>query len=128
MTEVKVLENGNVQVTVPMSFRSCSGRKRIAVPDPEPSLQEPLIVNLARAFRWQSLIDEGHSSNVGELAEAVGKDRAYVARVLRLTLLAPEIVHAVLTGNLPDGFSVDRLKQALPVLWSEQKKMLGIGN
>ena len=49
-----------------------------------------------------------------------------MARVLRLTLLAPEIVHAVLTGNLPDGFSVDKLKQALPVLWSEQKKVLGI--
>ena len=65
-------ENGNVRVTVPMSFRSCSGRKRIAVPD-------------------------------------------------------PEIVHAVLAGNLPDSFSVDRLKQALPVLWSVQKKMLGIG-
>ena len=72
------------------------------------------------------MIDEGHFSNVNELANAVGKDRAYVARVLRLTLLAPEIVHAVLTGNLPDGFSVDRLKQALPVLWSEQKKVLGI--
>ena len=43
-------------------------------------------------------------------------------------LTAPEIVHAVLTGNLPDSFSVDRLKQALPVLWSVQKKMLGIGS
>ena len=126
MAEVKVLENGNVRVTVPMSFRSCSGRKRIEGPDPERSMQEPLLANLARAFRWQSMIDEGHFSNVGELANAVGKDRAYVARVLRLTLLAPEIVHAVLTGNLPDGFSVDRLKQALPVLWSEQKKVLGI--
>ncbi len=72
------------------------------------------------------MIDEGHFSNVGELANAVGKDRAYVARVLRLTLLAPEIVHAALTGDLPDGFSADKLKQALPVLWSEQKEMLGI--
>ena len=67
-----------------------------------------------------------YPSNVNELANAVGKDRAYVARVLRLTLLAPEIIHAVLTGDLPDGFSADKLKQALPVLWSEQKEMLGI--
>lgn len=66
-------------------------------------------------------------SNVNELANAIGKDSAYVARVLRLTLLAPEIVHTILTGNLPDNFSVDCLKQALPVLWSEQKKLLGIG-
>ena len=67
------------------------------------------------------------SSNVNEQANAIGKDSAYVARVLRLTLLAPEIVHTILTGNLPNNFSVDCLKQALPVLWSEQKKLLGIG-
>ena len=54
-------------------------------------------------------------------------DSMYLLRWgLRLTLLSPEIVHAALTGNLPDGFSVDCLKQALPVLWSEQKKFLGI--
>ena len=87
---------------------------------------DPLVMNLARAFRWQTLIDKGHFSNVNELANAIGKDSAYVARVLRLTLLAPEIVHSILTGNLPDNFSVDSLKQALPMLWSEQKKLLGI--
>ena len=46
--------------------------------------------------------------------------------VLCLTLLAPEIVHTIQTGNLPDNFSMDCLKQALPVLWSKQKKLLGI--
>ena len=126
MIDVKVLENGNVKLSIPMSFRNCSGRKRIITPETELSLAEPLLINLARAFRWQTLIDEGHFSNVNELANAIGKDSAYVARVLRLTLLAPEIVHTILTGNLPDNFSVDSLKQALPVLWSEQKKLLGI--
>ena len=126
MIDVEVLENGNVKLSIPMSFRNCSGRKRIITPETEQSLAEPLLINLARAFRWQKLIDEGHFSNVNELANAIGKDSAYVARVLRLTLLAPEIVHTILTGNLPDNFSVDSLKQALPVLWSEQKKLLGI--
>ena len=126
MNDVEVLENGNVKLSIPMSFRNCSGRKQIITPETERSLAEPLLINLARAFRWQTLIDEGHFSNVNELANAIGKDSAYVVRVLRLTLLAPEIVHTILTGNLPDNFSVDSLKQALPVLWSEQKKLLGI--
>ena len=126
MIDVEVLENGNVKLSIPMSFRNCSGRKRIITLETEQSLAESLLINLARAFRWQKLIDEGHFSNVNELANAIGKDSAYVARVLRLTLLAPEIVHTILTGNLPDNFSVDSLKQALPVLWSEQKKLLGI--
>ena len=126
MIDVEVLENGNVKLSISMSFRNCSGRKRIFTPDAEQSLGESLQINLAHAYRWQTLIDERYFSNVTELANAIGKDSAYVARVLRLTLLSPEIVHTILTGNLPDNFSVDCLKQALPVLWSEQKKLLGI--
>ena len=126
MIDVEMLANGNVKVTIPMSFRNCSGRKRIVTPDGEQNFADPLITNLARAYRWQSLIDAGQFANVHELATAVGKDYAYVARVLRLTLLAPEIVHAVLTGALPDGIGVEDLRQSMPVLWSEQKKLLNM--
>ena len=126
MIDVEMLANGNVKVTIPMSFRNCSGRKRIVTPDDEQNFSDPLISNLARAYRWQSLIDEGRFANVHELANAIGKDYAYVARVLRLTLLAPEIVHAVLTGTLPEGIGVENLRQSLPILWSEQKKLLNM--
>ena len=126
MIDVEMLANGNVKVTIPMSFRNCSGRKRIVTPDGEQNFADPLITNLARAYRWQTLIDEGHFSNVNELANAIGKDSAYVARVLRLTLLAPEIVHTVLTGALPEGIGVEDLRQSMPVLWSEQKKLLNM--
>ena len=126
MIDVEMLANGNVKVTIPMSFRNSSGRKRIVTPDGEQNFADPLIMNLARAYRWQSLIDEGRFANVHELANAIGKDYAYVARVLRLTLLAPEIVHAILTGTLPDDIGVEDLRQSLPVLWSEQKKVLNM--
>ncbi len=109
-----------------MSFRNCAGRKRIITPDSEQNFADPLIMNLARAFRWLALIDEGRFSNVHELALGVGKDQAYVARVLRLTLLAPEIVHAALTGTLPEGIGVEHLRQSMPVLWSAQKKLIGM--
>ena len=54
------------------------------------------------------------------------KEARYVARVLRLTLLAPEIVHAALSGALPDNVGVEDLLQPLPALWSKQKKLFGI--
>ena len=126
MIDVQMLANGNVRVTIPMSFRNCSGRKRIVTPDDEQNFSDPLITNLARVWRWQPLIDEGRFANVHELANAIGKDYAYVARVLRLTSLAPEIVHAVLTGTLPEGIGVENLRQSLPILWSEQKKLLNM--
>ena len=126
MAEMEILENGNVKMTIAMSFLNCAGRKRIVSGDSDQTSSDPLVVNLARAFRWQSLIDSGQFSNAKELARTIGKDPAYVARVLRLTLLSPEIVHAALEGTLPDRFSIVTLKQAIPSFWPEQKQMLGI--
>ena len=100
MNKVEILENGNVKITIPMSFRSCAGRKRIVTPDSETSFTDPMITNIARAFRWQTLIDEGKFSNVHELARAIGKDDAYVSRIIRFTLLALEIVFRILAGSL----------------------------
>ena len=101
MTKIEILENGNVKLTIPMSFRHCAGRKRIIVPDDSEKLVDPLVLNLARAFRWQELIDSGTYSNAIELARAVGKDTAYVARTVRLTLLAPEIPFLSIKLRLP---------------------------
>ena len=121
MTKIEVLENGNVKLTIPMSFRHCAGRKRIVVPDDSETLVDPLVLNLARAFRWQELIDSGTYSNAIELARAVGKDTAYVARTIRLTLLAPEIVHAILHGTLKKSISMETLRKSWPENWEEQK-------
>ena len=68
MNKIEVLENGNVKITIPMSFRSCAGRKRIVTQELNTNFNEPIITNLARAFRWQALIDSGKFSNVHELA------------------------------------------------------------
>ena len=84
------------------------------------------IIDPARAFRWQALIDEGKFSDVNELARGVGKDRAYAALVSRSTPLAPEIVHAAPTVALPEGIGVENLRHSQPVLWSERKKLIGM--
>ena len=56
LVNVEMLVNGNVKVTIPMPFRNCSEWKRIVTPDGEQKFADPLITNLARAYRWQSLI------------------------------------------------------------------------
>ena len=78
-----------------------------------------------RGFR-QTLIDSGTYSNTIELADAIGKDPAYVSRLIRLTLLAPEIVHAILTGTLQRSVSMETLRKELPVRWADQKKLFGV--
>ena len=126
MSEVKVLDNGNVLVTVPISLRFRSGRKRVIFTENDTLGIDPLVMNLARAFRWQRLIDSGTYSNMIELAKAIGKDHAYVARTVRLTLLSPEIVHAILAGTLRKSIPMETLRKEMPVRWEDQKKLFGI--
>ena len=126
MNEVKVLDNGNVLVTIPIAFRRRSSRRRMFFSGNDSVNIDPLVMHLARAFRWQELIDSGVYRNAIELARAAGKDKAYVSRTLRLTLLAPEIIHAILTGVLKKSIPQKLLRQEMPEKWSEQKKFFGI--
>ena len=126
MSEIKVLDNGNVLVTFPISLRFRSGRRRVIFSENDTLGIDPLVMNLARAFRWQALIDSGTYSNMIELAKAIGKDHAYVARTVRLTLLSPEIVHAILAGTLRKSIPMETLRKEMPVRWEDQKKLFGI--
>jgi hypothetical protein len=58
---------------------------------------------LARAFRWRKMLDAGVHATLEDLAWAKGVNATYLSRVLRLTLLAPEIVEAILDGRKPEG-------------------------
>lgn len=126
MTKIEILENGNVKLTMSMLFRQCSGRKRIIVPDDPEQMVDPLVLSLARAFRWQELIDSGKYSNAMELARAIGKDPAYVSRTLRLTLLAPEVIHAILHGTLSSCINTQTIRKSWPFDWEEQKAYFGV--
>ena len=123
MSEVKVLDNGNVLVTVPISLRFRSGRKRVFFSANNAIEVDPLVMNLARAFRWQKLIDSGVYRNANELAKAIGKDHAFVARTTRLTLLAPEIIHAILSGSLQRNIPIENFRKEMPIRWEDQKKL-----
>ena len=125
MSEIKVLENGNVLVTVPITLRFRSGRKRVVFPENDAIEVDPLVMNTARAFRWQKPIDSGVYRNAGELAKAIGKDHAFVPRTTRLTLLAPEIIHAILSGSLQRNIPIENFRQEMPTRWEDQKKLFG---
>ena len=123
MSEVKVLDNGNVLVTFPISLRFRAGRRRVIFQGNDSLEIDPMVINLARAFRWQTLIDSGIYRNMGDLAAAIGKDPAFVARTIRLTLLAPEIIHEILAGTLKKSIPLENLRKEVPIRWEDQKKL-----
>ena len=81
---------------------------------------------LARAFRYQRLLDEGRYSSISEMAAAERIERGYLGSLLRLTLLAPDIVEALLDGSQPEGITLPRLLEPLAPMWTEQRAALGV--
>ena len=113
----KLLENGNLQVSIPIRFRGIGSRHKIVYPGEVN--EAPVIVALARAFRWQKYIDEGKFSNINQLAKAVGLDSSFVAANLRLRWLAPKVVHELIQGGI-GNVSLKQLRHGVPELWREQ--------
>jgi hypothetical protein len=93
----------------------------------KPRADETLIRALARAHRWKRLLEDGKYRSAGELAEADGVTRSFVNRLLRLTLLAPDIVEANLEGRQPKAMQLGELTEAIPSEWEKQWKALLLG-
>ena len=118
-------------VTVPMTFRKRGGRKLVIAPNgadawalPRARIDNTMVKALARAHRWKKLLDTGDYPTVQDLAEAEKINPSYIARILRLTLLAPDIVEAILDGRQPVGLQLDDLLMPFPVGWEEQREQI----
>ena len=124
------------KIHVPLNIKKRSGRKQIVVLD-RPETQAPntesepgsayhdaMVVAFARAFRWKKMLDDGTYCSIAEMGEALGINRFYLARMLRLTLLAPDIVEAIADGCESDGMSIERLRRPMPLAWDEQRVTL----
>ncbi|MFT8247273.1 hypothetical protein [Roseomonas sp. BN140053] len=129
----------SITVQVPLSVRRRPGRKTIVTPEgvsgpavgPEPSViraqADPVLVKaLARAHRWKRLLDEGRYASLTELAAAEKLERGFLGRLLQLTLLAPDIVEAILDGCQASGLGLPRLMDPFPTNWAEQHDALGL--
>ena len=74
----------------------------------------------ARGFRWRKLLETGDYATIEEIAEVENINPSYVSRVLRMTLLAPEIVEVILAGKQPEGLPVAKAMQPFPIEWRDQ--------
>ena len=113
---------------VPFRIVKRGGRKEMQLPHgvrPDRKADNTLVKALARAFRWKHLLESGEFATVSELAEREGIAPSYVTRVLRLTLLAPDIVEAILDGKQGPEVTLARVLEPFPVEWAIQTEHLG---
>jgi hypothetical protein len=87
-------------------------------------LDERLVKALARGWRWQRMLDHGIYSTVSEIDDAENISKSYVSRILRLALLAPDIIEAILAGTTDQSMVLEQLERPLPASWEEQRRRL----
>jgi hypothetical protein len=116
-------------VRVPLAVRKQrGGRKLVVTPGGmvnrgASAADTTLVKALARAFRWRRMMEAGRYATIDELAAAEKINSSYVSRVLRLTLLAPNIVEAILDGRQPEGMTLPGLMEPFPVEWGRQWRL-----
>nr|WP_232478801.1 hypothetical protein [Roseomonas rosulenta] len=115
-----------------MKIRRRPGRKTVVTPVAEeggdaaiPTRADPALVKaLARAFRYQRLLDEGRYASITEMAAAERIERGYLGSLLRLTLLAPPLVEKLMEGRVGLGATLPELLQPFPEIWQHQHMLL----
>ena len=112
-----------------MSKQSGGGRRLAVTPDgapwaPRPRVDNAMVKALARAFRWRKMLDTSVHATLKELAKTKGFEPSYVSQVLRLTLLAPGIVQAILDGRQPAELQLVDLLAGCQLEWTEQSREL----
>jgi hypothetical protein len=118
----------SITVRVPLKIRRRPGRKTVVMPVKEeagdgtiPTRADPALVKaLARAFRYQRLLDEGRYASITEMAAAERIDRGYLGRLLQMALLAPAIVEIIINAQTPSSWTLPRMMRPGPVAWGAQ--------
>lgn len=113
-------------IHVPFRVVKRGRRKEMVLPEGAAQARMPdntLVKALARAFRWKRMLESGEFASISELAEKEGIAFTYMARLMRLSLLSPELVDAVMDGHQPANITLANLMDPFPADWKEQRAL-----
>ena len=122
MTRTKAITE-TVTIHVPFRIVKRGGRKEMILPrsaQTRRQADDSLIKALARAFRWKKMLESGEFATIGDLASKEGIAPSYMTRVMRMTLLAPEIVEAIVDGRQGPEVTLAGLMKPFPAEWEGQ--------
>jgi hypothetical protein len=116
-------------VRVSLAIKKRGGRKIVVSPDGQqtwaptrPRVDNTLMRAVVQAFHWKDLLEKGQFATVSELAEAEKLNTSYVSHVLRLTLLAPDLVEQILDGRQPATMQLQALIRDVECDWLQQRR------
>jgi hypothetical protein len=118
-----------VTLSVNLRLQRCRGATTLIVParvtQACPSRPDPALIKaLVRAHQWFEQLRSGQASSIRHLALTEGLTERYVARILQLAFLAPDIQEATLQGTQPPDLTIEHLRSPIPLTWSEQRRCM----
>jgi hypothetical protein len=119
-------------VSISVTFRQRGGRKQILSPpgaapwSSAPRVDTALVKAMVRAHHWRQMLESGEYASSAELAKAEKVNASYLSRILRLSLIAPDITEAILAGRQPSTLQLDDLLKPLPAAWTLQHSALSV--
>ncbi|CAN7745429.1 hypothetical protein LJR234_002615 [Mesorhizobium amorphae] len=131
MASTELSQDGKIlTVQIPMAIRKRGGRKLVVSPNTtegwaptRPRIDNTLLRAVVQAFAWKHQLEAGQFVTISELAEAKKLDRSFISHLLRLTLLAPDLVEAILDGRQPATMQLQPLVRGFPVEWERQRRL-----
>ena len=116
--------DGTLTLHIPISFKRHGGRKYLITPTSADAAapKDSILVAMGRAFHWQAQIENDPMLTIEQLAKKEGFGRSYGSRIMFLTLLAPDVIEAILDGKCPKGLTLLDLAQA-GYIWEDQRRL-----
>ena len=115
--------NGNLETFVPLTFKR-RGVQRLAVTN-APAHDTTFLDGLGRAFYWQHLLDTGRMKSCSDIARNEGLNPSTVSELMRLNLLAPDIIETLMAGRQPRRLTLMWFQRnRLPVDWQTQRDII----
>lgn len=113
----------SLETFVPLVFRR-RGVQRVVASDRNVH-DVTLLDGLARAFYWQHLLDTGAMTSGSAIARAEKLHHSVVNELLRLSLLAPDIIERTMAGRQPRRLTLMWFQRnRLPVDWQAQRQLM----
>ena len=119
-----------ITLTVDVRLQRCGGETKLIVlagsASPTPARPNPTLIKaIVRAHSWLARLLSGRNSSIQAIAQAERLSGRYIARILPLAFLAPDITEAILEGAHPQDLTLAKLCRRLPLAWSQQRRALG---
>lgn len=130
--DTRPTEDMPITIEIPVNFKKRSGRKYITSPDgtdlshyKKPKFQTNMIQAIIRGHEFTDMLDKNPDMTIKQLAAEEKLDHGYIAKAIRMTQLAPDIIEAILKGRQPQAMTLAELLRPFPNCWNEQRVHFG---